>query len=184
MCFANLHKTLIAICCSKSKGSAPTPALTSHSITDHLPELLALRFRQARADIARKVGLDESTRLPACRRYTGSLYKAAGETTERAICKGFNVVILSGAYGILLADEPIGLYDWKFRRVDWPNGLLEEVVLTFVKRKELRSVRAFASASSDYAVFFRHVERRKHRRWLAAGAREICGTSKQPEGPG
>jgi hypothetical protein len=65
--------------------------------------------------------------------------------------EGTNVVIVSGAYGILLSDEPIGFYDRKFSRLDWPDGLLEEVLLAFVECQNLKCIRAFAFATSEYA---------------------------------
>jgi hypothetical protein len=170
---------LIVICCSKGKDNTPrSPAAEGHSIVDYLPELLAERLRKAGCDVARKAGLDESNLVPAWRRYTGHLYQAAAQTIERALHQGTHVVIVSEAYGILFSGEPIGFYDRGFSRLDWPDGLLEEVLLAFVKFQNLKCIRAFASATSEYAKLLEQVRWRDARvddAWLFVPEKSRAG---------
>jgi hypothetical protein len=173
------RRALIVICCSKRKDNTPRPAAAKgQSIVDYLPEPLAERLRKARCEVARKAGLDESNLVPAWRRYTGHLYQAAGQTIERAVDEGTHVVIVSGAYGILLSDEPIGFYDRKFSRLDWPGGLLEEVLLAFVEFQNLKCIRAFASATSEYEKLLEQVRWRDARvddAWLFVPEKSRAG---------
>jgi hypothetical protein len=88
-------------------------------------------------------------------------------------------VIVSGGYEVVLADEPIGFYERPFCRSDWPNQLLEDILVAFTRRKGLMSVRAFASATSGYAKLLQAVrwkDAQVHDAWLflpekCAGAR-------------
>ncbi len=128
--------TLFVICCSGDKRSG-AGATTGHSILHYLPDSLADQLREARRAAAARSELDEMTLLPAWRRYSGQLYEAAGRTIRRAIEEEANIVILSGGYGVLLADEPIGLYERRFRRADWPKDLLEKVLVNFVATSSL-----------------------------------------------
>lgn len=159
------QSTLFVICCSwaKNRGSSATGG---HSILAYLPDSLAGHLRNARRAVAARSELDEGTLLPAWRRYCGQLYQAAGPIIARAIEADVNIVILSGGYGIVLADEPIGFYNRRFRCSDWPDGLLETVLLKFVERQGLKRVRALASATGDYGELLRRVP------WAGAGIQD------------
>jgi hypothetical protein len=84
--------------------------------------------------------VDETTLLPAWRRYTGGLYKAAAQALASIEEHGLNTLIVSGGHGLVLAGEPIGNYDAIFRLSSWPRGLLEEVLTAYVRRRKLRTV--------------------------------------------
>jgi hypothetical protein len=150
------QSTLFVLCCSGSK-SADSLVASGPSILDCLPDPLTKGLREARRVVAPLAKLDESTLLPAWRRYSGQLYQAAAQVIGRAVLEDVNVVIVSGGYGLLLADERIGLYDRRFRCNDWPSGLLERVLVAFVEHNGIKAVRAFASATSDYERLLRRV---------------------------
>ncbi len=78
------------------------------------------------------------------------LYEAARADLAKAISKGLHVIILSGGYGLLLADEPIGLYEARFNPAWWPKGMLENILTVYATRHELNHVRAFASLTTSY----------------------------------
>ena len=104
----------------------------------------------ARRAIRQNAQVDESTLVPAWRRYSGSLYQSAGTALEDAVAAGMKILILSGGYGIALATEPIGFYEAVFKPRWWPRGLLERVLLAYAAIEGVTAVRAFASASTTY----------------------------------
>ena len=63
--------------------------------------------------------------LPAWRRYTGTFYQNAQPALADAVARG-HVVIISGGYGIVRADEPISWYDKVLQLAEWPPGLLSQ----------------------------------------------------------
>ena len=73
------------------------------------------------------------------------------------------MLIVSGGYGLVLADEPIGYYDALFRLSSWPRGLLQEILIEYAQSRKLRNVRAITSSTGDYRKLLAHV------RWAAAG---------------
>jgi hypothetical protein len=76
---------------------------------------------------------------------------------------GHRILIVSGGYGLLVADEPIGTYKKVFSMSDWPDGLLTECILDYAGRENIHSVIAMMSASTDYAKLIRRVN------WKRAG---------------
>ena len=101
--------------------------------------------------------------MPAWRRYNGMLYSNAGQALQSAVAAGMHVLIISGGYGIVKACEPIGHYSTRLVLSAWPRGLLEEVLISYVAHRKLKSVRAFVSQTTDYC---RLVSRT---RWQDAG---------------
>ena len=122
-----------------------------HSIADLLPGDLAERFVAARHRSARVARLDESLLLPAWRRYDGTLYKRAQDALRSAVSAHGPVIVISGCYGLLLADELIGTYEKRFLLRDWPGGLLEACLLEATRRLGANRVLAFCARSTDYA---------------------------------
>jgi hypothetical protein len=100
--------------------------------------------------------------LPAWRRYTGTFYQHARPALADAVATG-HVAIISGGYGIVRADEPIGWYDKVLQFTDWPAGLLESALIGEAQRCGVQTVVAFASATSDYTKLLRHTP------WAQAG---------------
>jgi hypothetical protein len=105
--------------------------------------------------------LDESTLIPAWRRYTGSLYQSAHPALEEAISAGQHMLILSGGYGTALAREPIGYYNRQFNKSDWPIGLLEKVLLHYIQESGLENVVAIVSATTGYRALLDRVDWRE-----------------------
>jgi hypothetical protein len=111
-----------------------------------------------------KARLDETARVPALERYSGSLYEHGGREAVRDLLRaGTHVMILSGGYGAVLAAEPIGMYEAALRPSWWPSRLLERVLLAYARQQSIRSVRAFASATSTYSAVLARVP------WCDAG---------------
>lgn len=121
------------------------------SVLDLLAPDLAHRLARARAQVAVKAGVDERSLRPAHQRYTGRLYQAAGRSIERANLSGSPLIILSGGYGVLLVDEPIGIYDRAFTAGDWPGGLLQECLIHLTVRSGRHDVVAFCASNTGYA---------------------------------
>ena len=97
---------------------------------------------------------DERRLMPAWRRYTGTFYQHAAAALAEAAATG-NLLIVSGGYGLVRADEPIGLYNKVFKLHDWPRGLLEALLVEQARTAGMDAVVAFASTSTDYARLLR-----------------------------
>jgi hypothetical protein len=100
--------------------------------------------------------------LPAWRRYTGTFYQHANPALADAVTHG-HVLIISGAYGILRAEELIGWYDRQLNLADWPRGVLESALIGEAHRSGLDTVVAFASATTGYSHLLHRVP------WREAG---------------
>lgn len=149
--------TLLLIPCSgkKQHGSKPSYAPSIFSALDHAR---ATTLAKARASLRKKALLDK-TLMPAYLRYSaGELYKHAATSIGEAVTAGQRVLIVSGGYGLILADEPIGWYERPFNLPDWPNGLLEECILEYARRERLRSVIAIIARTTNYAKLIRRVK--------------------------
>jgi hypothetical protein len=118
----------------------------------------------ARARLGAMVDVDKSQVLPAWQRYTGNFYSNAGRAIEEAAVAG-RLLILSGGYGLLEAQEPIGNYDHEMRTSDWPTGLLENLIARRTETAGLNVV-AFAARSSAYYKVLSRV------RWRLPAGRE------------
>jgi hypothetical protein len=155
-----VERTVIVISCSATKIAGGT-AQGGESLLDMLSPALADELSSARRRVGRAAGVDESRLMPAWRRYGGGLYQAAqlGDCAATAP----PVVILSGGYGVLLADDSIGTYDRRFSARDWPAGLLERVLVAVVDALGRDEVVAFCGRTTPYADLLRCV------RWRRAG---------------
>jgi hypothetical protein len=116
----------------------------------------------ARAHVLATAKAEISLVLPAWRRYTGTFYQHARRALDDAVMAA-HVVIISGGYGVVWADEPIGWYDKMLQLSDWPAGVLESALIGAAERCETQTVVAFASATTDYARLLRRT------RWVEAG---------------
>jgi hypothetical protein len=136
--------------CSGSKRPGRGERSSGPSILDDLPRGLAEELAASRAAVRERAGVDEATLLPAWRRYRGTLYKSAHDALKSAIADGRKILILSGGYGVVLATEPIGLYEAVFKASWWPEGLLEKVLAAYATRHQIDTAWAFASATTSY----------------------------------
>ncbi len=62
-------------------------------------------------DVEVTAAVDESLLLPAWQRYDGTFYQAAGDGVRLAIADGVTVLVISGGYGLVIGQEPIGFYE-------------------------------------------------------------------------
>jgi hypothetical protein len=152
--------TLLLIPCSgaKQRGSKPSNAV---SILSALDPARAAALANARAALREKALVDEKTLMPAYLRYSGQLYEHGSTSIGGAVAAGQRVLIVSGGYGLLLADEPIGMYEKRFALSDWPGSLLEGCILDYARHEGIRSVIAVMSSTTDYAKLIRRVNWRR-----------------------
>jgi hypothetical protein len=182
----NLRTTLFVICCSGSKNSGSSPAI-GPSILDFLTESTASQLREARSAIAAEAKIDETTQMPAWRRYSGELYGAAAASIGQAVAENLHIAIISGGYGLLLSGESIGKYDRLFALGDWPKGLLQSIFAEFARYHGLTSLRAFAAASTDYSKLLRRIswnESGVTDAWLLSPERALGAMVKSPRAQG
>lgn len=161
------ERTLVVIPCSGRKRSGGTDR-SGPSILDHLPLSLADALQSARAAKAQRANLDETRRLPAWRRYTGHLYGELSREVTASWDDGAHVLIISGAYGIVLAQEPIGDYDAIFKTSRWEGGLASDCLAAYAAAHGMDTVVAFAATTTDYAKAIRATD------WRAAGVSRAC----------
>jgi hypothetical protein len=138
------RRCVLIITCSARKrrgGQAPT----GEDDNRWAPQL-----REARARVLASTELDMTWVVPAWRRYTGTFYQHANPALANAVNRG-HVLIISGGYGILRAEELIGWYDRQLNLADWPPGVLESALISETHRRGLDKVVAFASATTGYA---------------------------------
>ena len=107
--------------------------------------------------------MDERTLAPAWRRYDGHFYQAAGGALAEAVRQRLHLLILSGGYGVLLACEPIGLYDAALKTSWWPESVLEGVLAGYARHHRLKCMRAFVSRTTAYRKVVERTD------WNAAG---------------
>ena len=159
----HLRETLLIIPCSARKIRFNNVRETDHQISQYLPADLKDQLNRARARVSEGARVNERTLVPAWQRYDGYFYTAAREALSAAISMGLHVLIISGGYGVLLADELIGDYSARFELTCWPEGLLEKVIVSYARHHRLKHMRAFLSASSDDRKLVERVP------WRAAG---------------
>lgn len=98
---------------------------------------------------------DEGRYLPAAQRYSGSFFTQLGPDSHSLLSSGpASVVILSGLYGTLLADEPIQDYSChlndhpEIRKVWAGSGLATEAVVGLMKSLDAHKVIDFTALHS------------------------------------
>lgn len=154
-----LDRTLVVIPCCKAKQNTFGFCDSGLSVTDNLPTDLVRELQGARRTAAQKAGIDETTLVPAWQRYDGALYRYSGrEAIGKLMQAGARVVILSGGYGLILATEPIGMYEGALKPAWWPREILQRCLVAYAKRHKIASVRAFASATSTYRIVLERVD--------------------------
>jgi hypothetical protein len=106
--------------------------------------------------------------MPALRRYAGTLYKALTDDVRATLEQAPHVVIISGGYGAVLANEPIGWYDARFNPAWWPHRLVPRCLAAYAKTHQLNAVVAFAGGSTPYAKVVRAAP------WAECGLEKAC----------
>jgi len=157
------RSTLYIIPCSGRKATGASYTIVGSTLLEELPRELAQRLITARTQIAVDSGLNESTLMPAWCRYAGTFYETARSSLAGALGAGRlpHVLILSGAYGVLRATDPIGTYNMPLDESRWPRGLLEDVIETYALRYGLTRLRAFVSSTTGYAKILRRIDWRR-----------------------
>jgi hypothetical protein len=153
-------RELLVIPCSGRKdvgGRKPKRRrpVAGRSVTSLLRPELGSQLLAARSGLRGVARYDESRLLPAYQRYRGTLYEVAGRSIRKGVEAGEPVVILSGGYGLLLPDEPIGTYERPFRSSDWPRGLIEACLLDVATRVGAERIVGFCARSTGYAAVLR-----------------------------
>jgi len=160
--------TLIIIPCAGRKTAGSAPAKSKGSLLDDLPADLAARLQSARRRVAEAARIDETTLMPAWRRYNGTLYQSAfsGSVDVEERDWFSHLLILSGGYGVVRATDLIGTYDLAMEEGRWPRGLLQEVISAYARRHGLKRAIALVSETTGYAKILQKVD------WRSAGIDE------------
>lgn len=152
-----LERTMIVLPCSGRK--APSAQIRKgQSITSLIPRDLAGELIAQRAQNVATACIDESTVEAALNRYDGTLYQIGRSAIADLLRKGAQVLILSGGYGVVLAKEPIGMYDSKYRTSAWRDRIVERCLAAYARQAAVTTVVGIMSGSSAYAVAFRRTE--------------------------
>jgi hypothetical protein len=168
-------KTLLIIPCSGAKRDCRNAGEVGPAITRSLPENLAAELHNARQRVKALVPFDERQLIPAWQRYNGSLYDIGRDALAGLMAAGMHVIIISGGYGAVLAQEPIGRYEARLKPSWWPNHLIERVLIAYAQRHAIASVRAFVSATGPYVTILYHV------RWRDAGISDVLVLTPEAE---
>jgi hypothetical protein len=152
----------------KVRGGSSGPG--ARPVVDLLPDHLAQQLVDARRRLAAAAKLDESLLLPASERYNGWLYQAAEGALQSATKRNRPVIIISGGYGLVMADDLIGWYDRRFSLRDWPRGLLEDCLVELVRVCGAQRVLALCARTTDYAELVRRI------RWKRTGLQASLST--------
>jgi hypothetical protein len=164
---ADFTRTLLIIPCSGAKRDYREVGRAGPAIEQSLPDDLATELHTARQSVKALVHFDERLLIPAWQRYDGSLYGAGRGALGDLISAGMHVIIISGGYGVVLAQEPIARYGARLELSSWPNHLLERVLIVYAQRYGIVSVRAFVSATGPYVTLLKRV------RWRDAGISDV-----------
>jgi hypothetical protein len=171
----NPAKTMLIIPCSSAKRDCADPGPAGATITQSLPTDLAAELMEARARAKMFASFNERKLIPAWQRYDGALYAAGRQALADLMAAGNHVVILSGGYGAVLAEEPIGQYEARLNPAWWPNRLIERVLPAYAQRHGIVSVRALVAATGPYVSILKRI------RWRDAGINDALLFTPQVE---
>ena len=151
-----ISTTLFVLPCSGAKRrDGRRVAARGTSVLQSLPRSLAAELKSRRSENAPRTKLDEAAFLPAAERYTGTLYRAAGDALDVLAEAGAGLLILSGGYGVVRPAEPIGWYDQTFRNAMWPDGVVAQCLAAYADAIGATTVVGLLSATTQYARVFR-----------------------------
>lgn len=103
---------------------------------------------------------NDSPRMSALDRYSGSLYSVDNfrETVKAAyLMKNVHILIMSGAYGILLPNERIHYYERPIKAQYWKQNRLPDVIGEYIKKNNISHVYGFFSFSTDYMKIMKSI---------------------------
>jgi len=147
--------TLLVLPCSSRKVPGGDRSTGTAGVLESLSGGTRGRLQDARAANRQRAGLNDAQLMRAYKRYAGTLYSIAGESIGRALHLGWSCVILSGGYGVVSADEEIGMYDARFEVSRWSPGLIGDVVTEYAIARGLSDVLAVVGRSTPYAEVLR-----------------------------
>ncbi|MEZ5560330.1 MAG: hypothetical protein R3E86_17515 [Pseudomonadales bacterium] len=150
----SLSRTMFVLPCSGQKSRSASTS-QGPSLVDFLSRELARELMTQRARNAERACVDESTLARAIDRYDGTLYEIARFAIDELIAKGAHVLVLSGGYGVVLATEPIGMYEARFRNSMWPDRVVERCLAEYASKTGITTVVGILSGSTGYAQAFR-----------------------------
>lgn len=152
---ADPQVSLLVLPCSARKAHHAVAGPSGVGATSLLPQPLASELSQARHRNTAQIGLDESSLVPAIHVYDGTLYQEGRGGIVTSQREGAHVAIISGGYGLVMADEPIGRYDQVFRPSMWPRRLVGRCLADIAGQLRVARVLGFLSSSTAYAEVFR-----------------------------
>ncbi len=153
--------TLLILPCSKRKNppKSPVVSLGSRTVLDVL-QRTASQLQQGRRGCAASVDWS-SAEFAALDYYDGHLYRVSylREKLARELTSGnVGTLILSGAYGVVLAEERIHKYDRHMDAGYWLRLRLNEVIGEFVEQTASQRVYIFLAAKSPLREDYRTSE--------------------------
>jgi hypothetical protein len=144
---------LLLMPCSKAKEGTARPG-SIRNVVDFLSPTATATLQDGRDLAFNRKGtqIDHSSPLVrALDLYTGYLYSIPNlkESIDGAIASGVHVLIISGGYGLLRAEEPIHSYEAYLpkTRTVW-NSRLPNVIADYIQRNTIR--RVFVGCFADY----------------------------------
>ncbi len=150
----SLSRTMFVLPCSGRKSRSASPS-QGPSIVDCLSGEVARDLVTQRVRNAERAGVDQSTLARAIDRYDGTLYEIARFAIDELIANGAHVLVLSGGYGVVLAAEPIGKYEARFRNSMWRDRVVECCLAEYSSKPVITTVVGILSGSTGYAQAFR-----------------------------
>jgi hypothetical protein len=150
----DLSHTMLLIPCSASKRGTIDLGLVPSPIASYVGVEAASVLAQGRAKAFQRTRLDQSsTPMPALARYSGQPYKTPGviDGLIDAMAEGLHVLIVSGGYGLLRAEEPILRYEAQMQTTltVW-RSRIPEILADYVARNDIR--RSFGAFSRVYSL--------------------------------
>ena len=145
--------TLLVIPCSAKKVMTRS-AESGGSVLDSLPSALGSELAAARLQNATVARVDESQRTQAVDAYDGMVYRTGASGVRSLMSRGATVLIISGGYGLVFADETIGSYSQVFRPSMWQRQLVGRCISALAEARKVTHVVGLLSASTDYSKVF------------------------------
>lgn len=176
----DLADTLLLIPCSSGKDARRDLGLVPTGIDEFLGPEATAPLREGRvAAFARTTLHASSDAIPALARYSGQPYATPGvvDAAVAALTRGLHLVIVSGGYGLVRAEEPIQLYSAHMQQTHgvWYRRL-PMILHDYVARNRIR--RTFGAFSRPYAAVI--PDRLSEEDWRAVPRFEDLETAGSP----